>query len=178
MEPKKRTRGLQYLKLKEFSDFNEAKQELKILKIKGYKLLYDRETVLKDYSKHIYICRRGCPVRAHLNLHPDTTMCTLFVSDNEHSHEITNTRKLPAESKQKVVELTKLGVTPKEIVRQIAEAENIKQLRFDQIYGIRRRENQETLGTATTDLMQFVQWCTDNTTILADEDQPFVLKFE
>ena len=47
---------------------------------------------------------------------------------------------------------------------------------FDQIYGKRRRDNQETLGT--TDLMQFVQWCTDNTTILADEDQPFVLKFE
>ena len=47
---------------------------------------------------------------------------------------------------------------------------------FDQIYGKRRRDNQETLGT--TDLMQFVQWCTDNTTIPADEDQPFVLKFE
>lgn len=84
---------------------------------------------------------------------------------------------MPVASKQKVIEYSKLGITPKEIIRQIREAGNLEQLTNVQIYNIRSYDKKKNLGDTVMNLTEFIEWCKKNQSIPNDDDEVFILKF-
>jgi len=54
----------------------------------------------------------------------------------------------------------------------------LKKLNKKQLYNLKARETEKTLGKAKVDLNEFMDWCDENKAVPRDEDESFVLASE
>ena len=83
---KQRKANLVYNIHQRFENLMLAQEATKKIELEGSKLVYVDERETKSCKKINYRCKKGCPVRYYLTLHPESDIVTSYLSNNQHVH--------------------------------------------------------------------------------------------
>ncbi|RNA23002.1 hypothetical protein BpHYR1_014999 [Brachionus plicatilis] len=106
-----------------------------------------------------------CPFKMYLFLHPDTQYCTVFMSDDKHSHE----------KQEDEIDCEHLSKTVRNEIIRIFENET-HQATSIQIYNLIQRYKKSNYGPANMTLNQLIDYCNAHINLPDNLDEVFIPK--
>ena len=122
---------------------------------------------------------KECPARLYLLYHAVNDHISLFQTDSAHANHDSQmySRGLPQETKDFVKEKFEEGVQKPNAILDLFRAKKLAEPPKSKLIAFLRRLREEEYGVPTISGTELQRWCQAHSSVPADEDQPFVVRY-